>query len=386
LYLLNATGPGNQLYFVQGYIFHKAFASDAWLNHAWTTVNQEFKDENILCSFFLALPQRRTSWTKLETTPEKIQNIYWKKINPLLYQDDLEDKLYVIKKLMEQKRYITLVDKIAHDSDELPSELLAEILSHAVTAAPEEGARTDRYDIGQIFKTLHARNDLPLQQLAQLEWWYLPFLSHSYGEHKPVHLLKELTENPVFFVDMVSYVYRPGSGIEEELSDEEAAKRFQQVNNARNLLEVWRDIPGVGEEGTIDNTVLTDWITKARAKAIEKDRVYGVDSEIGNLLACYPRKKEGWPPEEICSIIETINSDLMLSHFRTEIFNSRGVSVRSPYDGGDQERALANYFKQTAINIQSRYPFTATAFFDLAKDYERDAKDEDERAHLDELR
>lgn len=70
-----------------------------------------------------------------------------------------------------------------------------------------------------------------------------------------------------------------------------------------------------------------------------------------------------WPPEEFCEIIDDLNSKLILSHFETAIFNSRGVSVRSAFDGG-----------------------SASALLSLAKGYERDAKEEDDRAHLDELR
>lgn len=360
---------------------------EKWVEKAWHIIRNKFQDEQTLATFFLSLPQKRINWDLLDTAPQNVSTIYWQKIAPHLYQEKRDDKLYAIDKLQVANRYITLIDKVAHIAEEISSDQLADILLKAATIKSDEVIRIDSYDIGQIFKTLHGRNDLPKNQLTQLEWYYLSFLTDSYVRHKPQNLHFELTESSDFFVEVVSYVYRPDEGNEDaQCSEEELTRRYQQANSARELLDSWKDIPGVKEDGTIDKEKLKAWVSNARSKAREIHRIYGVDSQIGNMLACYPRKGEAWPPEEICELIDALNSEVVLSHFRTEIFNSRGVSVRSPYAGGGQERALATYFETAAKKIQSKYPFTASALFALAKGYERDAKDEDERAHLDELR
>ncbi len=384
LSLLDSEARSNELYFTQGYIFHKTLTDERWPAKAWEVV-RGYQDEKP-AFFFLGLPQKCFCWNLLELAAPGVQSIYWQQINPLFYKDSTEDNLYVIQKLKEQGRYTTLIDKIGYICDEFSSTVLFSILSEGGAATPEKDVRLDVYNVGRIFKELHTRNDLPEEEIARLEWMYLPFLSTARSEHKPQHLLKALTESPAFFVDVVSYVYCQGDGTEEEYSEEEVAKRYQQITSARNLLEAWRSIPGMKEDGSIEKAILRNWITEARIKAVEKNRVYGVDSEIGNLLACCSRQKDNWPPEEICEIIDDIHSDVILSHFRTEIFNSRGVSVRSPYAGGEQERSLAQFFKNAATKTQPRFPFTASALLDLAKGYEYDAKDEDERAHLDELR
>lgn len=385
LSLIDSEARSNELYFAQGYISHKALTDEKWPAKAWEAIRDNYKDEKT-AFFFVGLPQKRCCWNLLESAGPSIQNIYWQRINPWFNKDSADNNLYVIEKLKEQGRYITLIEKLGYICDEFSSEQLSSILTGAGTVTPEEGVRLNVYNVGRFFQVLHSRNDLPEEQMARLEWMYLAFLSNARGEHKPQHLLKALTESPTFFVDVVSHVYRPGNGTEEEYSEEEAAKRFQHFTNARNLLEAWRSIPGMNEDGSIDKTVLHNWITEARIKAIEKNRVYGTDNEIGKLLACCSRKKDNWPPEEICEIIDDIHSDVILTNFRLEIFNSRGVSVRSPYAGGEQERSLAHFFKTAATKILSRFPFTASALLDLARGYERDAKDEDESAHLDELR
>ena len=105
------------------------------------------------------------------------------------------------------------------------------------------------------------------------------------------------------------------------------------------------------------------------------------------MLGCFPRKSaEQWPPDAICEIIDSLQSDTILESFRSEIFNSRGVYGKAPYEGGGQERGLAAFFDTAAKRVEGKYPFTATALRDLAKGYQRDAKDEDENARLNELR
>ncbi len=385
LSLVDSEARSNELYFAQDYIFHKALTDETWPARAWEVIKNNYNDEKI-AFFFLGLPQKPYCWNLLESARHSAQSIYWQRINPWFNKESADNNLYVIQKLKEQGRYTTLIEKLGYICDEFSSEELSSILTGAGTTTPEEGVRLNVYNVGRFFKVLHTRNDLPEEQMVRLEWMYLAFLSNARGEHKPQHLLKALTESPTFFVDVVSYVYRPGNGTEEDYSEEEAAKRFQHFTNARNLLEAWRSIPGMKEDGSIDKKVLHNWIIEARIKAIEKNRVYGTDNEIGKLLACCSRKKDNWPPEEICEIIDDIHSDVILTNFRLEIFNSRGVSVRSPYAGGEQERSLARFFKNAATRIQSRFPFTASALLDLAKGYEYDAKDEDESAHLDELR
>ncbi len=385
--LLGKDQNDTSISFAQSYISYKAFADDEWITKSWLAVKENIQDEEALGSFFLSLPQKRSTWDLLDTVPENVSKIYWQKINPLLYQEKPEDKMYVISKLQGANRHITLIGKVANIALAMSSEQLADILLNGATLNSNETLKLDSYSVGKIFKTLYLRNDLTRIQLTQLEWIYLPFLTDSYADHKPQNLIKELTTNPDFFVEVVSYVYRPDEGKGDEIySEEELKKRYQQSSSARDLLEAWRNIPGLKEDGTIDKEVLNNWILTAKAKAVERNRIYGVDSEIGNLLATYPRKGDNWPPEEICEIIETLSSDVILSHFKMEIFNSRGISVRSPYAGGGEERSLAAYFETSAKKLQSRYPFIASALFDLTNEYERDAKDEDDRAHLDELR
>ena len=111
-----------------------------------------------------------------------------------------------------------------------------------------------------------------------------------------------------------------------------------------------------------------------------------MEGKIGRLLARFPRNNELWPSVEVAEVLDSLDSETAVSHFETEIFNSRGTTVRNPYDGGSQERDLGAYFKRMSDALIGRFPVTAGALLRVAKSYARDAVREDESARMDELR
>ena len=81
------------------------------------------------------------------------------------------------------------------------------------------------------------------------------------------------------------------------------------------------------------------------------------DSYIGKVLAQYPEESgKAYPPNEICDIIETLNSDCINKNFSSATFNKRSSSSRRPLDGGDIERAKAAYYAKHAKTHKDKYP------------------------------
>ncbi|HEX7755814.1 MAG TPA: hypothetical protein VF421_10750, partial [Niabella sp.] len=373
--------------FAQSYIWSRSWDSELlWVKKAWETVKNQTEDIAIRAQFFLSISLRMDHWQLLETAEEEVQALYWKKIQPYVPRDRKEENEYVIRKLMDAGRYIDIIDTMTYWCDDLPSELLADILLKAVTTSGEETTQFEHHDINAWFTRLQARNDLDPKTMKTLEWLYLPVFSHLTG-YIPKTLHKALTDDPAFFAEVVSYVYMPDEKAEENYTEETLQEYFQKSDSARKLLEGWYGIPGMAEDGTINKDVLSDWVEKAITKGKELNRVYGVNSQLGQLFACYPRKSaETWPPDEICEIMEKLNNETVFSSYQTEIFNSRGVYSKSAYEGGGQERGLSHFFETSAKRIESRYPGTAGTLRTLSRSYLRDAKDEDDRARLNELR
>ncbi len=116
------------------------------------------------------------------------------------------------------------------------------------------------------------------------------------------------------------------------------------------------------------------------------DRLAVADIHIGNVLAEYPEQESVWPPDEICAIIESIDTEEIKRGFSTAIYNKRGFSSRGPFDGGDIERNHAEHFTKLALAHKVRHPKISEIFARMAASYLHDAKlmdDEAKRSDLD---
>ncbi len=69
----------------------------------------------------------------------------------------------------------------------------------------------------------------------------------------------------------------------------------------------------------------------------------------------------------------------------TERFNMRGVYTKSLYEGGAQERALAERYRLWA-RASKDYAAMSALLERIAEGWERDAESEDTRAKLDKMR
>ena len=369
------------------YIFAKSIKDEQlFVDHAWQQLFSLQPTEKVQATFFLSLVPRRYNWIVLESLPSSVVNEYWANVNVWLNHFAGDDRLYAISKLQQANRHILLINQLSYFAGELPSDLLVLILNNAASIQSVGQDRFEEYNVAKLFEEIQKRTDIDTDKLANLEWQYIYILTNYSSEGKAVTLLSKLSTDVSFFIDLVSLVYLPDEGTDDGVDREQQVDRYKKAEPARRLLESWRVIPGTQEDGSINKLVLDDWIKNVRSKATSVNRQHGVDSEIGKLMACYPRNTDRWPSEEIADVIDTLDSETVVLSFETEIFNSRGTTVRGAYDGGGQERSLAAYFEKMSNSLMPKYPVTATALLRLAKGYKQDAVQEDERAHLDELR
>jgi hypothetical protein len=64
----------------------------------------------------------------------------------------------------------------------------------------------------------------------------------------------------------------------------------------------------------------------------------------------------------------------------TGVYNRRGVTVRSPFDGGEQERGLTERYRRDAEALRFDWTRTAACLDRIAETYEHDARREDQGA------
>lgn len=372
----------NKVSFIQSYIFHQSLKEgEQWINNLVKIARTQKWPLRKTVNLFISFPQNRIVWDLLKSFDNELQDCYWSQCSVRLFDLPVEDKIYAIKRLIHVKRHFTALDTAALFAKEMPAELIAEILQKAATEKSEEIFHVESYDVGRLFETLDKSVDIK-EEIARLEWLYLPILAEVGSKRPPKMLHKELSNNPEFFAEVIKYSYRPKN--EDKKDNEESLPQElieQRARLAWELLHSWKTVPEGDDNGQIDYEKLKAWVDKARELCEKLDRKEVGDTHIGQVLAHAVSEGEGvWPPEAICKIIDEIQSDELDKGFRVEIYNKRGVVTKSPFEGGQQERALAEQFRRYADKYTIRYPRTAAILTNIAEGYENEARREDKEA------
>ena len=240
----------------------------------------------------------------------------------------------------------------------------------------------DRYDLVRLLSVLDQNVEhLGTDRVLVIEWQYYPGLVHNGGFKSP-NLYRRMARDPAFFVSLVEIAFRPASSRPEDRPELSAAEQ-EAVRKAYGLLDSWPPLgisPGLDEDGNVAGERLSHWVEQARTLLSEVDRVVIGDRVIGKALAVSPPGPDGeWPSPEVCDLIERLQSDHIDTGLSIAIRNQRGVTSRAPSDGGDQERNLAEKYRQTSSRL-STSPRTKAIFEGLAAGYEEEAAWHDRQA------
>src|SRR5205085_8032431 len=104
------------------------------------------------------------------------------------------------------------------------------------------------------------------------------------------------------------------------------------------LLHTWQQVPGRGDKGPINTDALKEWVNRAREAAQGSGLETIVDERIGQILAYAPEGEDGaWPDFAVRELIEVSGNRAIERGVETGVYNQRGISTRSPTEGGRQE-------------------------------------------------
>jgi len=332
---------------------------------------------NQKAAFLSCLPPNTRVLTYLDNYPDSIKDSYWQNVNHKYRLQD-EQKIFV-DKFMQYDRFRSAFDVLKSDLKDYPSELVYEVLQKVYTVDEPNGAFPNGHYLQKAINYLKDCRTVSTEKLAQLEFNYFPLL--NYHRDIPPNLKTELLSNPESLIELICLVYRPES--QKEKSDiNNEAERFA-AETAWKVLHNGRGVPGLDDEGIINVKNFKSWVTQVRHLGKEKDRSTMTDQTIGQWLSICPEEKDGsWPSMVICELLEQFDAQEIRNCFNLGVRNNRGVTSRSPYSGGEQERSLAEKYRGYAERINIFYPQTASMLEQLAKYYENDAKDEDNSAQL----
>ena len=348
-----------------------------------------------ISNLLLRLFANKKIWDFVDNNGQDVVDNYWQRIDSFYIYASVEENARAISMMMQYKRYTSALHLAHNCAEKLDAALLVETLTNLIQNEPEKDMRIDPYEVQHIFEEIRKKDIADHNVLIRLEWLYLPLLDQGYNHGNTPVLHKEMTDNPDFFIQVLEQLYKTETDNEKEsdLSEEQIVQKAQMAQAAYKLFDGWQSIPGLNSGGTIDEERLRVWVGRVLELAKAGDRLRFAEAEMGTLFAKFPETNKkmkpdeelNWPPDLLCEIMEGINSKSLFEHFRSSAYNKRGSSSRGPFDGGAREWHISKYFKALSQLKAPKYPTIAAILEDLSKDFEQQAKHEDERAERDRL-
>lgn len=336
-------------------------------------LEQKYASFEKRAGFMVNAPQGMILWQIVEEQPQTILDHFWLTVRLSHIQSDRGHLLFCIEKLLATGRPRTAVEAMGNRSTDLPGELLIRMLKGIASGQEENASLPRSWYISNIFKTL-AKAGCAHSEMASLEFAYYPILEHD--EYGMPHLMAEILSKPESFIELICLAYKPHNTEREPLPEHLHAT----AHTASSLIYSGHGVPGMGANGEIDRKLFFSWINRVRELAKEKDREAVTDQRIGAWLSDWPLNKnlEFWPDSIIADLLDQDDGEDIRRGFYTGVHNSRGVTTRMPYDGGTQERQVAEKFRRFANNWKDSKPNLSVMIEKLAKSYEYEARRQDE--------
>ena len=349
----------------------------------WRTAVGEAWGETAELQIVRALPSDEVTWAAVAARSPDLEGRYWQTMQPYNIDPSISPER-VIDHFLAVNRGRTAMEWLSHNINrEMSSELLIRVLRAALKAPPPEGHNDTTmfsHYLGVILNKLDADPAVDEDVIVGLEWSYFQALRYSQRPAKTLHAA--LARQPEFFVHLLKLVFLPAqeSGVvEPEATSSTQAEAL--ASQAYTVLSDWKWVPGANEAGAIDGAKLEQWVKQARKLLAQEGRAEIGDSKIGEILSRARREpNEAWPPEPVRDVIEMARSKALEDGFVVGVFNGRGVTVRNPFDGGDQERGLADRYRRDAEALRIDWMRTARCLDRIADSYRADAQREDEGA------
>jgi len=367
-------------------------AGPGWVDEQIKRLKAQGNYSSLPCALlYFGLPEGSETWSAVSAHGKDVETAYWKQASGYSRTSKNDNAPIAVEKLLDVKRAEAALQIAGDPHVSIPSAVLQRLLQELLNMDEKKihAGVMEEYHLGHIFNQLYEKHELPIEEIAKLEW---PFAA-IFDELKrytssPMALHRALQRDPQFFAQLITFIYkRDDHALDPTHGDvtEEMAERRARV--ARKVLDSWYLIPGVKDDGTLDEKELSEWVKAARKQCTETKHVIGCDLQTGFMLAHAPADPDGtWPHAAVRNLIERLNNKTIDRHIQNEIYNSRGVVSRGINDGGKQERELAEKYKKMSDVVKVKWPRTSAMLRGIAEYYEHQARLEDIDSDLQDLR
>jgi hypothetical protein len=367
-----------------------ALFGDKWTSEVQRVASTQIDPHRVTTTALLGYPDSQELFTLIATLGPETESDFWARHDGIVRSNDPATVTQGVRELVKHHRARDALIAVAYDKLEIDATEVLSILD-ATWGELNEGLRPQMstslsYWIEQILDRLRGDDRVDRRAVAKIEYKYLPLLVQGL-EKKKLFLHDILAEDPSFFIQVLSDLYKP-DGDEREAEDQPIEERKARANYAWTLLRSWSTPPGIGPDGNFDPRELDRWVSEARTLAQTVRRVAVADQQIGHIIYHVPTDPAdgAWPHSAVRTLIENLRNEDVEDGIRIEQFNSRGVTSRAPQEGGGQERLLAAQWRAWADTVGPRWPRTQAMLIDIAESWEREAAREDDDAAKNRLR
>lgn len=371
--------------FVSGY-FHTLyyeFGKDLYLR-----IIDELKAVSIdQISIVLYAPGVNSEITNIvDASSESIQIEYWN--NVCIWGMTADSTLYTVERLRSVGRYSDIIKLIRNNEykSQINSSLWLEILFEIFDKGLINILYQEHYYVAKILKNIMIPDETTVKgKLMLLELIMFDYL-RQYINESDLHLLHFINTEPEAMMELIKLAYCEDENYREniELTESESNNRIALAQLAWNFFYHYHSIPGKRPDGSIDGDFLKDYLARLQQCAEACHRAHVMPLIIGRILGNMPETEE-YPSDLMCELVEYFDNDDIDTEISCCLSNRRGMSSRSPYDGGDIERSHIATFKMYRDRALTRSPRLAKVFENEIKSYEHMAMLEDERGKLTDL-
>ena len=327
---------------------------------AWTTPQK--------VAFLSFLPFTEEAWKLAGEWLGANESKYWLQTPANPYQAD-SSLAPAVEKLLAHKRphaairclYKMLHDKVV-DEEQCVKALLAALNSK------ESHQSIDSHKTTELIKFLQNSSTIDKEDLLNVEWGYVGLLYNNYSQAKPKFLWKKLAKDPSFFCEIIRLVYK---STKEESIKESSQQEKEIATNAWRLLYNWNILPGIDENGYLDEKSFKAWIQSVRVECVKSGHIKAAEMIIGEVLIHAPADPDGmWIHRAAATVLNEESAEDIRRGYETAELNSRGVHTVDPT--GKPEKDLAKKYKERADELENNgFYRIAVTLRSLATHYER---------------
>lgn len=364
--------------FAGGYVWGR-FAMKAW---QWVNeVDLSPWSPSQKGQFLAYLPFTPATWERSSQLFGNDESPYWSRASVNPYQAAGQLQVAVDRLVAYGRPHVAVqcLEKLVHEQESFDTALAIRVL-RALLGSSESSDAMDQDAIVNIIKALQDNPSASRDEVARVEWAFLPLLREPYGT-TPKVLEQQLANDPTFFCEMLRMVFR--SKNEERSTEEPTEQQKNLASNAYRLLSQWTKPPGTRDDGTYGAETLNTWLGRAKAICTESGHLEVGLQMIGHVLVYTPPDPDGlWIQHAAAAALNAKDADPMREGFRIQLFNSRGAHWVDPE--GHAERQLAASYRTKAEAVEAHgYHRLANSLRELAASYDREAERQARTEHLD---